>query len=184
MRSRGERSRRPRRAGPPTSLEVVGHGHDHSHAGHGHSHEISADADRGRLAVALGLILAFMAVEGAVGIAASSLALLSDAAHMLTHAAAIGLALVGLDLARPPARGAVTFGLKRAPILSAPVNRAPLLVLGLLVVVEGGRRIVNPPDVAGGAVLVVALVGVAVTLAATRTIAGANRQSLNVEGAY
>jgi cobalt-zinc-cadmium efflux system protein len=162
----------------------VGHGHDHPHGGHGHSHEISADADRGRLAVALGLILAFMAVEVAVGIAASSLALLSDAAHMLTDAAAIGLALVAIALARRPARGAFTFGLKRAEILSAQFNGATLLVLGLLVVVEGVRRIINPPDVAGGAVLVVALVGVAVNLAATRTIAGANRESLNVEGAY
>ena len=184
MRSRGERSRRPRRAGPPTSLEVVGHGHDHSHAGHGHSHEISADADRGKLAVALGLILAFMGVEVAVGIAASSLALLSDAAHMLTDAAAIGLALVAIGLARRPARGAFTFGLKRAEILSAQFNGATLLVLGLLVVVEGVRRIINPPDVEGTAVLVVALIGVAVNLAATWTLAGANRGSLNIEGAY
>jgi cobalt-zinc-cadmium efflux system protein len=162
----------------------VGHGHDHSHGGHGHSHEISADADRGKLAVALGLILAFMAVEVAVGIAASSLALLSDAAHMLTDAAAIGLALVAINLARRPAHGAFTFGLKRAEILSAQFNGATLLVLGLLVVVEGIRRIVNPPDVEGAAVLIVALVGVAVNLAATWTLAGANRRSLNIEGAY
>jgi cobalt-zinc-cadmium efflux system protein len=166
----------------------MGHGHDHNHGsnggGHGHSHEISADADRGKLAVALGLILAFMAVEVAVGIAASSLALLSDAAHMLTDAAAIGLALLAISLAQRPARGAFTFGLKRAEILSAQFNGATLLVLGLLVVVEGVRRIVNPPDVAGTAVLVVALVGVVVNLAATRTLATANRDSLNVEGAY
>jgi cobalt-zinc-cadmium efflux system protein len=163
---------------------TVGHGHDHSHGGHGHSHEISADADRGKLAVALGLILAFMAVEVAVGIAASSLALLSDAAHMLTDAAAIGLALLAIGLAQRPAKGAFTFGLKRAEILSAQFNGATLLVLGLLVVVEGVRRIVNPPDVEGGAVLVVALIGVVVNLLATRSVAGANRQSLNVEGAY
>jgi len=108
----------------------VGHGHDHSHGGHGHSHEISADADRGRLAVALGLILAFMAVEGRRRIAASSLALLSDAAHMLTDAAAIGLALLAISLAQRPAKGAFTFGLKRAEILSAQFNGATLLVLG------------------------------------------------------
>lgn len=165
----------------------MGHGHDHSHnggAGHGHSHEISADADRGKLAVALALILGFMAVEVAVGIAASSLALLSDAAHMLTDAAAIALALLAISLAQRPARGAFTFGLKRAEILSAQFNGATLLVLGLLVVIEGVRRIVNPPDVEGTAVLIVALVGVAVNLAATRAIAGANRDSLNIEGAY
>jgi cobalt-zinc-cadmium efflux system protein len=164
----------------------VGHGHAHAqdHGGHGHSHEISADADRGKLAIALGLILGFMAVEVAVGIAASSLALLSDAAHMLTDAAAIGLALVAINLARRPARGAFTFGLRRAEILSAQFNGATLLVLGLLVVVEGIRRVVDPPDVEGTAVLVVALVGVAVNLVATATLARANRGSLNVEGAY
>jgi cobalt-zinc-cadmium efflux system protein len=167
------------------TLEPVGHGHAHGDGGgHGHSHEISADADRRKLAIALGLILAFMVVEVAVGIAASSLALLSDAAHMLTDAAAIALALVAINLARRPAHGAYTFGLRRAEILSAQFNGATLLVLGLLVVVEGVRRIVNPPDVAGGAVLVVALIGIVVNLVATMTLARANRQSLNVEGAY
>ncbi|MCW2996382.1 MAG: cation transporter [Conexibacter sp.] len=165
----------------------MGHEHAHDHAGaagHGHSHEISDDADRGKLAIALGLILAFMAVEVAVGIAASSLALLSDAAHMLTDAAAIALALVAIDLARRPARGAFTFGLKRAEILSAQFNGATLLVLGLLVIVEGVRRVIDPPEVGGAAVLIVALIGVAVNLAATWTLASANRTSLNVEAAY
>ncbi|HEU4975834.1 MAG TPA: cation diffusion facilitator family transporter [Baekduia sp.] len=160
------------------------HGHDHGGGGHGHDHAISADADRRRLGIALGLILGFMAVEVAVGIAAHSLALLSDAAHMLTDAAAIGLALVAIALARRPAHGAFTFGLRRAEILSAQVNGATLLVLGVLVVVEGVRRLIDPPDVHGAAVLVVALVGIAVNLAATWQIARANRQSLNVEGAY
>jgi cobalt-zinc-cadmium efflux system protein len=162
----------------------VGHGHDHAGGGHGHDHAIAADADRGKLAIALGLILAFMAVEVAVGIAASSLALLSDAAHMLTDAAAIALALVAINLARRPARGAFTFGLKRAEILSAQFNGATLLVLGLLVIVEGVQRLFNPPDVEGGAVLVVAIVGIAVNLVATWVLSRANRTSLNVEGAY
>lgn len=162
----------------------MAHGHDHSHGGHGHSHEISADADRGKLAFALTLILGFMAVEVVVGIVASSLALLSDAAHMLTDAAAIALALVAINLAKKPARGAFTFGLKRAEILSAQFNGATLLVLGVLVLIESIRRIVNPPDVEGTAVLIVALVGVVVNLIATRAIAGANRESLNIEGAY
>jgi cobalt-zinc-cadmium efflux system protein len=162
----------------------VGHGHDHSAGGHGHSHDISADADRGKLGIALALILGFMVVEVAVGIAASSLALLSDAAHMLTDAAAIALALVAINLASRPAKGAFTFGLRRAEILSAQFNGATLLVLGLLVVVEGVRRIVDPPAVEGAAVLIVALVGVAVNLVATSVLARANRESLNVEGAY
>jgi cobalt-zinc-cadmium efflux system protein len=166
----------------------VAHAHAHvqdqGHAGHGHSHEIAADADRGKLAIALGLIVGFMLVEVVVGILASSLALLSDAAHMLTDAAAIALALVAINLARRPAHGAFTFGLRRAEILSAQFNGATLLVLGLLVVLEGVRRLVNPPDVEGAPVLIVALVGIAVNLGATWVLASANRSSLNIEGAY
>ncbi len=155
--------------------------HDHHY---GHSHRPALDADRGRLALALALILAFMAVEVVVGIAASSLALLADAAHMLTDAGAIGFALVATRLAARPATGGYTFGLKRAEILSAQLNGATLLALAAFIVYEGVRRLIDPPEVEGAAVLVVALVGVVVNLAATWTLARANRQSLNVEGAY
>jgi cobalt-zinc-cadmium efflux system protein len=149
-----------------------------------HSHEVSADADRGKLALALALILGFMAVEVAVGVLANSLALLSDAAHMLTDAAALALALVAVRLAQRPAAGAMTYGLKRVEILSAQFNGATLLVIALLVLYEGIRRIVHPPDVEGLPVLVVALVGVAVNLVATWTLSKANRRSMNVEGAF
>ncbi|MBA3420880.1 MAG: cation transporter [Thermoleophilaceae bacterium] len=151
---------------------------------HGHSHGPAPDADRRRLALALALILAFMGVEVVVGIAASSLALLADAAHMLTDAGAIGFALVAMRLAARPTTGGYTFGLKRAEILSAQLNGATLLALAVFIVYEGVRRLVDPPEVEGAAVLAVALAGVAVNLAATWTLARANRQSLNVEGAY
>ena len=160
------------------------HDHGPGHGHEGHSHGVAADADRGKLAIALGLIVGFMAVEVTVGILASSLALLSDAAHMLTDATAIGLSLVAIRLAQRPAKGALTFGLKRAEILSAQFNGATLLVLGLLIIYEGVSRLVTPPAVAGTAVLVVALIGIAVNLAATWTLSKANRQSMNVEGAY
>jgi cobalt-zinc-cadmium efflux system protein len=155
--------------------------HDHAHA---HSHAPAPDADRRRLAVALALILGFMAVEVVVGIAASSLALLADAAHMLTDAGAIVFALVAMRLAARPAAGGYTFGLKRAEILSAQLNGATLLALAVFIVYEGVRRLIDPPEVEGAAVLIVALVGIAVNLAATWTLAGANRESLNVEGAF
>jgi cobalt-zinc-cadmium efflux system protein len=154
-------------------------GHDH-----GHSHGVSADADSGKLAIALALIAGFMCVEVVAGIVGSSLALLSDAAHMLTDAGALALSLVAIRLARRPARGAMTYGLKRSEILAAAINGTTLLVLGVLIVIEGVRRIVNPPDVAGGLVLAVAIVGIAVNLAATAVLSRANRQSLNVEGAF
>ena len=151
---------------------------------HAHSHAPAPDADRRRLGIALALILAFMGVEVFVGIAASSLALLADAAHMLTDAGAIAFALVAMRLAARPPSGRFTFGLKRAEILSAQLNGATLLALAVFIVYEGVRRLVDPPEVEGAAVLIVALVGVAVNLAATWTLARANRQSLNVEGAF
>lgn len=159
----------------------MGHGHQHHHA---HQHGVSADADRGKLVIALALIVGFMAFEVVAGIAASSLALLSDAAHMLTDAGAIALSLVAMRLAARPARGAMTFGLKRSEILAAAVNGTTLLVLALLVSYEGVRRLIDPPATEGAVVLVVALVGVVVNLAATWVLSRANRQSLNVEGAY
>jgi cobalt-zinc-cadmium efflux system protein len=158
-------------------------GHDgHSHGVHPHG--VTAEADRGKLLLALALLLGFMAVEVAVGIAVDSLALLADAAHMLTDAAALGLALLAIRLARRPAGGAWTYGLRRTEILSAQFNGATLLVLALLIAYEGIHRLVDPPATEGVAVLVVALVGVAVNLAATGALARANRSSLNVEGAY
>jgi cobalt-zinc-cadmium efflux system protein len=161
--------------------QTKGVGHDHDHA---HSHGVGADADGRKLAIALALILGFMCVEVAAGIVGRSLALLSDAAHMLTDAGALALSLVAIRLAKRPARGAMTYGLKRSEILAAAVNGTTLLVLGVLIVVEGIRRIVNPPDVEGGLVLAVAILGIAVNLAATWVLAQANRQSLNVEGAF
>jgi cobalt-zinc-cadmium efflux system protein len=119
-----------------------------------------------------------------VGILVSSLALLSDAAHMLTGAAAIGLSLMAINLAARPAKGAMTYGLKRVEILAAQFNGATLLVLGLLIVYEGISRLITPPDVQGTPVLVVALIGVVVNLAAAYTLSKANRTSLNVEGSF
>src|SRR3954468_24999260 len=154
---------------------MSGHAHHHHHA--------PSDAGAGRLLTALALLLGLMVVEVVAGILASSLALLSDAAHMLTDAGALALALVAMRLARRPAAGAYTFGLRRAEILSAQFNGATLLVLGVLICVEGVRRIADPPAVEGGVVLVVAIAGIAVNLAATWVLSRANRQSLNVEGA-
>lgn len=165
-------------------------GHDHDHVGHshsahaGHSHGVSADADKTKLAIALALIVGFMLVEVVVGAIVGSLALLSDAAHMLTDAGAIALSLVAIRLAARPAKGAMTFGFKRAEILSAQFNGATLLVLGLLIVFEGVRRLFDPPKVEGGVVLAVAIVGIFVNLAATWTLSKANRQSMNIEGSF
>ncbi|MFD8593446.1 cation diffusion facilitator family transporter [Kitasatospora sp. NPDC059646] len=166
-----------------------GHGDAHGHGpgGHGHaghSHAVAADADRKWLWSALLLLVVFMAGEVVVGFAARSLALISDAAHMLTDAASIALALVAMRLAARPARGGYTYGLKRAEILSAQANGVTLLVLSAWLGYEAVARLISPPAVTGSLVLVTALVGVVVNIAATWCMSKANRSSLNVEGAF
>jgi cobalt-zinc-cadmium efflux system protein len=153
--------------------------HDHDH----HHHAISSAADRGKLRLALGLILGFMLVEVVAGVLAGSLALLSDAAHMLTDAGAIGLALGAAAMAARPASGRFTFGLGRAEILSAQANGATLLVLAGIIGFDAVRRLLDPPGVEGGVVLAVGLLGAAVNIAAAWALAQAERRSLNVEGA-
>jgi len=154
-------------------------GHAHDHPG-----RPGPDADWRRLGGALALIASFMVAEVVVGVVAGSLALLSDAAHMLTDAGALALALVALRLARTRPRGGYTYGLQRAEILSAQANGLTLLLFGGWIGYEAIRRLVRPPEVEGLAVLVTALVGVAVNLVATALIRRADRSRLNVEGAY
>jgi cobalt-zinc-cadmium efflux system protein len=151
---------------------------------HDHAHTHVHTDDARRLTLALTLILALMAAEVVAGILADSLALLSDAAHMLTDAGAIALALFAARLARRPAEGGFTFGFRRAEILSAQLNGATLVALAVVIVLEGAQRLSDPPDVEGAVVLVVALAGIAVNLAATFVLSGAERRSLNVEGAF
>jgi cobalt-zinc-cadmium efflux system protein len=157
----------------------MGHGHDHDHA-----HE-ARHADTKRLAISLALILTFMAFEIAMAVVASSLALLSDAAHMLTDAAALALAILAARLAVRPARGAMTYGLGRAEILSAQLNGATLIILAAFIVYEAIVRLVSPPEVKGGIVLIVAVVGIGFNVLASAVLAGGGmgRRSLNVEGA-
>jgi len=170
----------------------MAHAHEHGHAGHahaGHGHgpghvHLRADTDARALKIALALILSFMAAELVAGVLAHSLALLSDAAHMLTDAAALALALFALRIATRPPRGAMTYGFGRVEILSAQANGITLVLLGLWIVYEAIHRLVSPPDVHGAIVLVVALVGIVVNLAATFVLAGSSRDSLNVEGSF
>src|ERR687890_2034224 len=119
--------------------------HDHAH--HHHAHVRTEDTRR--LNLALGLILGLMAGEVVAGLLADSLALLSDAAHMLTDAGAIALALVAARLAARPPGGGYTYGLGRAEILSAQINGATLLVLAGIIAWEAVQRIADPPDVEG-----------------------------------
>ncbi|HYF28176.1 MAG TPA: cation diffusion facilitator family transporter [Baekduia sp.] len=148
-----------------------------------HSHAPGADADRRWLTVALALTGGFLVAEVVAGLLAGSLALLSDAAHMLTDTASIALALVAARVAARPADARYTFGFGRAEILSAQVNGAALLVLAAVIAVEAVRRLADPPDVDGVVVIAIGVLGAGVNVAAAWALSRAERRSLNVEGA-
>jgi cobalt-zinc-cadmium efflux system protein len=152
--------------------------HDHGLHAHG------APQDATRLWRALALILIVMAGEIAAGVVAHSLALLSDAGHMLTDAGALGFSLLALRLAARPAEGALTFGFRRLEILSAQANGVTLLVVAGFIVFEAINRLVNPPHVRAGLVLVVACAGAVLNVAAAWQLARADRSNLNIEGSF
>jgi cobalt-zinc-cadmium efflux system protein len=152
--------------------------------GDGHQHGVSSDADRRLLWGALVLLSTFLVGEVIVAFASGSLALLSDAGHMLSDVGAIAAALWAMRLAARPASLVWTYGFRRAEILTAAINGITLLVVAGILAVEAVRRLADPPEVEGLAVLVVALVGCVVNVIAVWMLARANRTSLNVEGAY
>ena len=149
-----------------------------------HAHTERRAGDRRVLAIAAVLIGGLMAGEIAAGVVAGSLALLADAGHLLTDVGAIALALVAASLAGRPPRGRFTFGFSRLEVLAAQANGISLLLVAVWIVYAAVRRLVEPPDVRGGVVLVVALAGVAVNFAATALLARASRESLNVRGVF
>jgi cobalt-zinc-cadmium efflux system protein len=149
-----------------------------------HDHRHRLDADRRALLGALAIVVAVLAVEIAAGIVAHSLALLADAGHMVTDAAALTFAAVAARMAARPASGRWTFGYSRLEILSAQANGIALALVAVWVVYAAIRRLVSPHDVHGGIVLVVALAGGAAAIGASALLARASRESLNVRGAF
>ena len=130
------------------------------------------------------ILVAFMALEVAAGLVSGSLALLSDAGHMLTDAGAIALAVLAMQLAARAPRGGLTYGLRRAEILSGLVNGITLLVLAALIALGAVVRLATPPAVDGRWMLGVALAGIVVNILAGRQLALVQRRSLNVRGAH
>ncbi len=158
------------------------HGHEHGHA---HGSVRSGERHRGRLAVSFVLLAVFMVVELVAGLATRSLALLSDAGHMLTDVLGLGMALAAIQLAsRGSSRGHRTFGLYRLEILAALANAVLLLGVAVYVVVEAVQRFDDAPEVLGAPMLVVALLGLAANLVAFALLREGAKESLNVEGAY
>jgi cobalt-zinc-cadmium efflux system protein len=155
----------------------VGAGHDHHHA-----HAPATPGGRRWLLGAFVLIAAFMVGEVIAGVLAHSIALITDAGHMLTDALALLLAYVAARIAERPPRAQFTYGFARVDALSGHFNGLTLLLLAGWFVAESVRRLISPPSVHGGVVTVVAMVGVAVNLVATWLAAQADRESLNVRG--
>jgi cobalt-zinc-cadmium efflux system protein len=171
---------------PPRSGTEHGHAHGPSLARAGARH-------RNRLAVAFGLIAVFFVVEAIAGFVTNSLALLSDAGHMLTDVVGMGMALAAIQLATRHERRATaadaepsqhTFGLYRLEILAAFVNALLLVAVAVYVLVEAFRRLGEEPEILGGPMLVVAVLGLVVNLVAFFLLREGSRESLNVEGAY
>jgi cobalt-zinc-cadmium efflux system protein len=164
---------------------------DHAHHSHGHAHDHShgsiraGERHKGRLAAAFVLLAAFMVVEVVGGLASDSLALLSDAGHMLTDVLGLGMALAAIQLAtRGSDRSHQTFGLYRLEILAALANAVLLLGVAAYVLVEAIGRFDDPPEVRSGLLLVVAGLGLLANLVAFVLLRKGAKESLNLEGAY
>lgn len=154
-----------------------------SHA-HGPKAGTAAGRHKQRLRLALLLTASFMAVEVVGGLWTGSLALLADAAHMLTDAGALVLALIAVWFAERPATPQKTYGYVRLEVLSALANAVVLLVISLYILYEAYQRFLAPPEVLGGPMIAVAIVGLVVNLISMRLLAAGSSESLNVKGAY
>ncbi|MBN8479900.1 MAG: cation transporter [Burkholderiales bacterium] len=152
----------------------MGAGHDHA----------SATTNSQRLTIALALTSTFLIAEVVAGFVFNSLALLSDAAHMFTDAAALAIALVAIRIGAKPADERRTFGYRRFEILAAAFNALLLFGVAIYVLVEGIRRLVTPETVQSMGMLVVAVLGLGINLVAMRLLAAGKDKSLNVKGAY
>ena len=147
-------------------------------------HGSAAARHTGRLAWALGLTAIYMFAEFAGGLITGSLALLADAAHMLTDVAGLALALIAIRFAAREATSKLTYGYLRLEVLSALTNAVVLLLLTVYIIYEAYQRFLAPPEVLSGPMLAVAVVGLIVNLISMRLLAGGSSESLNVKGAY
>ena len=159
----------------------MGSGHNHGHA---HGSTPSDEKSRRGLAFTLALVLVYMVAEVVGGLLSNSLALLADAGHMLSDAAALGLALFASWFSRRPATPRHTFGYYRAEILAAVVNAGSLIAIAIFIFIEAYRRFQSPHQVEGGIMVGVAAGGLAVNLAGLWMLHGGRDETLNAKGAW
>jgi len=162
-----------------SSTTVHAHVHKHSHA-HDHHHDVG----KRRLTFVMAITAVFLIVELVGGVIANSLALIADAAHMLTDVAAIGLSLFVLWFSRRPARPQKTYGYLRLEILAALINGVTLVAISGLIFWQAYQRLRTPQPVEGGLMLVVAVAGLLVNVVAARLLHSSAGHNLNLRGAY
>ncbi len=169
-------------ADPHTHTHAHGESCDHGHASHTHADTSTADGRR-RVAISFVLIASFMFVEVAGGVISGSLALLADAAHMLTDAASLALAWIGYKLAARPADETRTYGFARVRVLAAFTNGLALIALAAWILIEGVQRLQSPQPVIGPLLLGIAVIGLVVNLICFAVLHGGDREDLNLRGA-
>jgi cobalt-zinc-cadmium efflux system protein len=150
----------------------------------GHSHAVNAVQNERPLWGALGLTTVFLIAEVIGGILTNSLALLSDAAHMFTDTAALGISLAAIHIGKRPADKSRTFGYYRFEILAAAVNAILLFVVALYILYEAYQRLRHPPEIQSGTMLIIAVLGLIINLVSMRLLSAGQEHSLNVKGAY
>jgi cobalt-zinc-cadmium efflux system protein len=183
----GQMNRRDPRdcIGPECILDVRLGAHDHEHHhDHGHHHSHAHEVSKKRLTLVLTITAIFMLVELAGGLLANSLALIADAAHMLTDVGALGLSLFVLWFSRRPARPEKTYGYLRLEILAALINGATLVVIAVAIFWQAYQRLLHPEPVEGVLMLGVAVAGMIVNLIAARLLHSSADHNLNLRGAY
>lgn len=159
-------------------------GHSHGSQGRAQATGSAAAQHKTRLKWAFFLTASFMVVEVVGGLVTGSLALIADAAHMLTDAGGLALALIAINFGERPATPQKTFGYVRMEVLSALANAVVLLGVTAFVLYEAYDRFLNPPEVLGGPMLAVAVAGLVVNLVSMKLLSAGSSESLNVKGAY
>jgi cobalt-zinc-cadmium efflux system protein len=162
----------------------MGHHHHHGHH-HGHDHGHGHSANKKALFLSFLLITAFMIVEVIGGLLTNSLALLADAGHMLSDAAALGLSFFALKLGERKASQAKTFGYKRFEIIAAALNGLTLILISLYIFYEAFQRFANPPEVQSTGMLTISIIGLLVNIVAAWILMGGEKDgNLNVRSAF
>ena len=155
-----------------------------SHHGHDHSHAVVTEDNAKKLTFALILTSSFLVIEVIAGFITQSLALLSDAAHMFTDAAALAIALVAIKIGKLPADDKRTFGYQRFEILAALFNASMLFVVAMYILYEAYQRFSHPPEIQSLGMMIVAVIGLVINLISLRILFSSSKDSLNVKGAY